>query len=148
LIIGLFGDIKYKMIKQNKIDYRKEVIPVSEARRYEMIGKVVVIKTYIEVQVEESPTHLHVWADIPFHLYVKWPWHNAISKQLYKYEGEYSKWGNIEDSGGPVYLRGQIYFDEFWCDRNRDPKIPRECFVLIRPVRGIPFIVGDTEQYF
>jgi hypothetical protein len=142
-----FDKVQFSKL-QGKVDYRKEAIPIEEARQFKMIGKIVVVRNPIQAIVWDikRPQVHEVWGDIGITLFVNSKWHQAISDQLAQYEGDYTFNGNL--NGRYVYLKGQIYFNAFLHHRDVKGNLQREGFLQIKPVNGVKFIVGDDEQCF
>ena len=126
----------------NKIDYRLQAIPYQDAFKWEMIGEIVVLKCWIKGLEDTGRNLVIVHADPrSFGLHPSIPWHNKIYDDLDKYGFEKNKAGKTTD----IYLRGEIFFDEYTCNRNYGKK---EDFVHIRPIEHIRFIVGNDDFYF
>ncbi len=136
---------------KNKIDYRTEAISMEETK-YKGEGKIVVVKTIIlDAFYQQADSNmLYVWADLPVFLNLNSKWHAAIYKKLEKYIGNYCCAGNPDDAGEPVYLRGELYYSRYasYLCHKKIGVFMDDYSYFIKPVYGIPFIVGDEKQWF
>jgi hypothetical protein len=104
--------------------YKKQAISYEEAFSKEMIGKIVIVKFQFHALEDMSKKVVFAWVSTdrylhPITLFINS--HERIMDQLCEH---------IEKQ---VYLRGQIYYDDFY-----------SC-ISFRPIKNIPFFLGAEE---
>ena len=111
------------------MDYRKDVLCYKDAHKKEMIGKIVVLRYEIKAIEMVNEKVNRVWANIECYLdrfTLFTGSHDNIMDRLADYYQIEDRW---------VYLRGQIFYDNFHDS------------ISFRPLRNKPFIVGDDIEY-
>ena len=114
--------------QKGPIDYRNSVVETSSLNNdlgRSLLGKIIVVWTKIWVIETVTPNFYKVHAYPAFPLYPRNPLHAKVNELLEPYQDNHRI---------GVYLRGEVYYDDF------------VGFITIRPKKGIPFLVG-VEGY-